>query len=57
MEHRLQIMFDLQTHLLPESEDGMRRLAIRMGYWISPAAGLAEFRAELNTTTELNPKF
>ena len=32
IEHRLQIMFDLQTHLLPESDDELRKLALRMGY-------------------------
>ncbi|KKK58491.1 hypothetical protein LCGC14_3043900, partial [marine sediment metagenome] len=32
IEHRLQIMFDLQTHLLPESHDEIRKLALRMGY-------------------------
>jgi glutamate-ammonia-ligase adenylyltransferase len=31
-EHRLQMMFDLQTHLLPTSQQEFRRLAIRMGY-------------------------
>src|SRR5262249_6571678 len=34
-EHRLQLLFDLQTHRLPDSEDGLRKLALRMGY---PAA-------------------
>jgi [glutamine synthetase] adenylyltransferase / [glutamine synthetase]-adenylyl-L-tyrosine phosphorylase len=32
IEHRLQIMFDLQTHLLPEHPEEMRKLAMRMGY-------------------------
>lgn len=32
LEHRLQIMFDLQTHTMPEDEDELRKLAIRMGY-------------------------
>src|SRR5439155_4170803 len=31
-EHRLQLMFDLQTHQLPEGEEEMRKLALRMGY-------------------------
>ncbi len=31
-EHRLQIMFDLQTHRLPDRDDEMRKLALRMGY-------------------------
>src|SRR5262249_16975565 len=32
VEHRLQIMFDLQTHSLPEGIDELRKLALRMGY-------------------------
>src|SRR5206468_12568318 len=31
-EHRLQLLFDLQTHQLPASEEELRRLARRMGY-------------------------
>lgn len=31
-EHRLQLMFDLQTHELPEGADEIRKLALRMGY-------------------------
>ncbi len=32
VEHRLQLMFDLQTHRLPEGPDELRKLALRMGY-------------------------
>lgn len=32
IEHRLQLMFDLQTHRLPNSEEELRKLARRMGY-------------------------
>ena len=32
LEHRLQIMFDLQTHLLPDDRDELAKLAVRMGY-------------------------
>ncbi len=32
LEHRLQIMFDLQTHSLPSEPEGLRKLAIRMGF-------------------------
>ncbi len=32
IEHRLQLMFDLQTHRLPDKPDEMRKLALRMGY-------------------------
>ena len=31
-EHRLQLLFDLQTHKLPASADELRKLARRMGY-------------------------
>ncbi len=31
-EHRLQLLFDLQTHRLPEGEEELRKLALRMGY-------------------------
>ena len=36
IEHRLQIMFDLQTHDMPEAPEELRRLAIRMGYGDRP---------------------
>jgi glutamate-ammonia-ligase adenylyltransferase len=32
VEHRLQLLFDLQTHRLPEGKDELRKLALRMGY-------------------------
>ncbi|HJZ93812.1 MAG TPA: bifunctional [glutamate--ammonia ligase]-adenylyl-L-tyrosine phosphorylase/[glutamate--ammonia-ligase] adenylyltransferase, partial [Gemmataceae bacterium] len=32
VEHRLQLLFDLQTHRLPEATDELRKLALRMGY-------------------------
>jgi glutamate-ammonia-ligase adenylyltransferase len=31
-EHRLQLLFDLQTHRLPEAPEELRKLALRMGY-------------------------
>lgn len=31
-EHRLQLLFDLQTHKLPAASDELRKLARRMGY-------------------------
>lgn len=31
-EHRLQLLFDLQTHRLPDKPDELRKLALRMGY-------------------------
>jgi [glutamine synthetase] adenylyltransferase / [glutamine synthetase]-adenylyl-L-tyrosine phosphorylase len=32
VEHRLQLMFDQQTHRLPERPEELRKLALRMGY-------------------------
>jgi len=56
-EHRLQTMFDLQTHRLPEEPRELQKLALRMGYsntGDSPAATrfLADYRlnARLNRT-------
>jgi glutamate-ammonia-ligase adenylyltransferase len=31
-EHRLQLLFDLQTHRLPEGDEELAKLALRMGY-------------------------
>jgi len=36
-EHRLQLLFDWQTHRLPEKPDEIRKLALRMGYSSSNA--------------------
>ena len=50
-------MFDLQTHLLPESADEMRRLAIRMGYGTrGHQAALDAFTTDYRQKTELNRK-
>jgi len=35
-EHRLQLLFDLQTHRLPEGEEELSKLALRMGYANNP---------------------
>ncbi|MEO8496684.1 MAG: bifunctional [glutamate--ammonia ligase]-adenylyl-L-tyrosine phosphorylase/[glutamate--ammonia-ligase] adenylyltransferase, partial [Planctomycetota bacterium] len=57
VEHRLQIMFDLQTHTLPESDAELRRLAVRMGYVENDqATALDQFKHDLTTKTELNRK-
>jgi len=57
VEHRLQIMFDLQTHLLPEDPEELRKLAIRLGYSVDrPDAARESFEQEYRTTTELNRK-
>ena len=36
VEHRLQLLFDLQTHRLPDRTDELRKLALRMGYGSNP---------------------
>jgi glutamate-ammonia-ligase adenylyltransferase len=55
LEHRLQIMFDLQTHTMPESDEELRKLAIRMGFSDGPhRSPLAAFRADYEQRTEKN---
>ncbi len=65
LEHRLQLMFDLQTHQMPETSDELRKLAIRMGYGAltddtapAPNAGdpLDRFLADYREKTSLNRK-
>ena len=57
IEHRLQIMFDLQTHRLPRSSEELRRLAIRLGYSNGPGKpALEAFQVEYRRITELNRK-
>jgi len=57
IEHRLQIMFDLQTHVLPDTPDEMRRLAIRMAYGGRSHNGAREaFETEYRKVTALNRK-
>ena len=60
-EHRLQIMFDRQTHAMPDDLEGRRTLAIRMGYppansWEDRAGPAQRFMADYKTKTELNRK-
>jgi [glutamine synthetase] adenylyltransferase / [glutamine synthetase]-adenylyl-L-tyrosine phosphorylase len=55
IEHRLQILFDLQTHLLPEQPEELRKLALRTGYADSPErSALEAFTADYQNTTGLN---
>ena len=55
IEHRLQIMFDLQTHELPERRDELRKLARRMGYRGSfDRSALGSFERHYRRHTELN---
>ena len=41
-EHRLQLLFDWQTHRLPTSPEELRKLALRMGYSAELAIPVAE---------------
>ena len=57
LEHRLQIMYDLQTHTLPDSKHELEKIALRMGYEpIYGASPLGQFRRYLAETTEVNRK-
>ena len=50
-------MFDLQTHSLPEKDDELRKLAIRMGYAEGPhRSPLDAFKADYKQKTERNRK-
>ena len=55
VEHRLQIMFDLQTHLLPADQAELRKLALRMDYADTPdSPALDVFAADYRNKTLLN---
>lgn len=57
IEHRLQIMFDLQTHTLPDNDVELGRLAIRMGYaGQATDSPLEQFKQDLHARTLLNRK-
>lgn len=61
LEHRLQIMFDLQTHSLPTDPLELKKLALRMGYadadrHVDHAVALEAFRTDFQEITELNRK-
>jgi glutamate-ammonia-ligase adenylyltransferase len=56
LEHRLQIMYDLQTQALPEDEAELRKLAIRMHYADGKTAALAQLQHDYAAKTELNRK-
>jgi len=57
IEHRLQILFDLQTHLMPADDDEMRKLALRMGYGEGPERPpLESFLADYREKTSFNRK-
>ncbi|HEY7330842.1 MAG TPA: bifunctional [glutamate--ammonia ligase]-adenylyl-L-tyrosine phosphorylase/[glutamate--ammonia-ligase] adenylyltransferase [Gemmataceae bacterium] len=53
VEHRLQLLFDLQTHRLPAGEDELRKLALRMGYSGNDPEPLTAFMRDYQEKTEL----
>jgi glutamate-ammonia-ligase adenylyltransferase len=57
-EHRLQLMFDLQTHRLPEGEEELGKLALRMGYSSEPASKnrVLPANGQRETTAEPGPQ-
>ena len=58
LEHRLQMMLDLQTHSIPTAEDELHKVAKRMvaAAPTSPETALQTFRRTLGETTESNRK-
>ena len=54
LEHRLQIMFGLESQRLPDNELDLQRLAIRSGY--SSPLPASSFRKDLKQKTEQNRK-
>ncbi len=53
VEHRLQILYDLRTHSLPDSDEDRGRLAVRMGHPKGPD-GLAAFDHAIAEATSLD---
>src|SRR4051812_22515787 len=55
LEHRLQIMFDLKTHMLPGSREELARVAMRMGYAATPhKPALDAFQDDFRRRTRQN---
>ena len=55
LEHRLQLVYDLQTHTLPDDPAELRKVAIRMGYAdTQETKALDRFVEDLRERTEVN---
>lgn len=55
LEHRLQIMFDLKTHLLPDDLNELGKIAVRMGYiGTRHYSALQAFRDDYTRRTKQN---
>lgn len=53
-EHRLQFMFDLQTHSIPADPDELDTFAQRLGYLADEVRPGEQFRSDLRTVAERN---
>lgn len=53
VEHRLQVLYDRQTHVVPWDEGELGRLAVRCGYPVG-GEGRERFRRDLTEATALN---
>jgi glutamate-ammonia-ligase adenylyltransferase len=54
VEHKLQMVHDLQTHALPDTAEELTRCAIRLGYEAGdPVAAMKRFAADYRHHTEL----
>jgi glutamate-ammonia-ligase adenylyltransferase len=61
VEHRLQVMFDRQTHEMPRDPEEQRTLAVRLGYppashWEDRTGPAERFLLDYRSKTELNRK-
>ena len=57
VEHRLQVMFDLQDHLIPARRDEIQRLAVRLGYQGTADLDVAtQFLRDFRERTDINRK-
>ncbi|MEQ8847119.1 hypothetical protein [Botrimarina sp.] len=55
LEHRLQVLFDLQTHTLPDDRAELAKVAVRMGYRdTEKASALESFQNDFRERTEVN---
>ncbi len=54
VEHYLQIMYDRQTHCLPDDQAEFHRIAVRIGYRDTEQAAADAFREELRERTSRN---
>jgi glutamate-ammonia-ligase adenylyltransferase len=57
LEHRLQIMFDLQTHLLPSQREELGKLAVRMSFASTPhRPAVVAFTSDYSSRSKMNRK-